>query len=198
MPVADWGVSQEWDVLILGGVRMPGVARVKVKLPSGLDVRKPKGGKKGRVRDGGVQPARVDIELELFADEMGELQQVIPKLRPRAVGAPQEALSISHPNCRLWSINLVKIGDIGSPMPKTGGTFTLDISAVEHVPQPAKVKPAKKTSEGDWNTKPLIDALDERPSVNGAAQQNFSSPDQPDGTGADDSFTPVDANGSGF
>lgn len=199
MPVADWNASTEWDILELAGIRMPGVAHVVVDMPSGLDCKKPKGGKKGRISDGGAQPARVDVELELQADEMAELESVIPKLRPRSLGAPQEALSISHPNCRLWGVNLVKVGKIGSPMPKSGGTFTLKFQCVEHVARPKAVKAPKKVAEGDWNTKRLIKALDERPSANNAAEQNFSSPEQPQGSGADDSYTPADGPlGSGF
>lgn len=192
MPASDWTRSEDWDVLYLGGQRLPGVARVEVKLPGSLDVKKPKGGKKAYLTDTGAQPARVDIALELLPSDLAELERVIPTLRARAANGGQNPLAIAHPQCRMWGVDVVKVGDISAPMPRAGGSYVVKIQAIEHVERPKAVKPPKAKAEGDWDVQPKIDALKERPSQNGAAEQNFSSPDQEAGNGSEGNFTPPD------
>lgn len=193
MPVPDWVLEEDWEVLFLGGKRMPGVARVEISLPSGLEVHKPRGGKKARIKDIGVPPAEVEIELELLSYEMPELERVIDLLRPRAAGGARKPLEIGHPNARLWGINIVKIRNVGSPHPAPGGSFKLKFSAYEHTDTPKKVKaPAAKPENEDpsnWDVDPLIDAL--RPHQQGAPQANFTS-------GVLPTFSSGDIPGSGF
>lgn len=186
MPVQSWLESDEWDRLELGGVPMPGVARVEVKLPSSIDRQKPKGGKKARLKDVGSQPAELSIELELQDDELPEFErEAIPILRSRKAGASLEKLSISHPQARMWGIAQVKVGKISSPMPRTGGTYTVHIEAWEHVDVPKVAKPPKEVAEGDWakQTNDAVSALKQSPAQTGAAEDNFTSADQPLGSG---------------
>jgi hypothetical protein len=193
MLVPDWTKDESWEILYLSGKRMPGVARVEIQLPSGLEVHKPRGGKKARIKDIGVPPAEIDIELELLPAEMPALQRVIDLLRPRAASGACKPLEIAHPNAAMWGINIIKIRDIGSPQPGPGGSFTLKLSAYEHVDAPKAVKkPAEKPQSDDpseWNVGPLIDEL--RPSRQGAPQANFSS-------GVEPTFSEGEIPGSGF
>ena len=163
MPAPDWLSTSDWDVLFLAGNRMPGVARVSITMKGGLDVKKPKKGKKAKVQDEGIHPARIEIELELQSDELEEFERAIPDLRPRSKDGSRNPIDISHPNARLWGVNAVMVDDIKSPHPETGGTLTIQISCIEWV---AKVKKngkqkdkPKGTEEDGWNVQPLIDAL---------------------------------------
>jgi hypothetical protein len=61
MPVPNWRRTPDWNTLYLGGVAVVCIAaRVKVKLPSGLDIKKGRGKKKATITDNGDPPARVD------------------------------------------------------------------------------------------------------------------------------------------
>lgn len=194
MPASDWTRSEDWDVLYLGGQRLPGVARVDVKLPSGLDVQKPRGGKKASIKDSGAQPARLSVQLEMLPEDLDEWDRVLSsKIRPAQANAGQKKLEIAHPQARMYGVNMVRVGDISAPMPRSGGTYVVRMELLEHVDAPKAVKrETKKTAEGDWDVQPRIDALKERPSQNGAAEQNFSSPDQEAGNGSTGDFTPPD------
>jgi hypothetical protein len=193
MPVPSWTSAEDWEVLFLGGRRMPGVARVEIQLPSGLEVHKPRGGKKARIKDIGVPPAEIEVELELLPEEMPGLERVIDLLRPRAANGARKPLEIGHPNARLWGIHIIKIRNVGSPQPGPGGSYKLKFAAYEHVDAPKKVKkPADKPESGepeDWDVQPLIDAL--RPARQGAAQGNFSSD-------TENNFSEGEIPGSGF
>jgi hypothetical protein len=164
VPVSSWIETEDWEILFLGGKRMPGVAHVVIKLPSGLDVQKARGKKKARVKDVGLPPAEVSITLELLpGEEMAALERVINTLRPRGASIARPTLKIIHPNARLWGVSTVKIGEIGSPQPGPGGSYTVSINAIE----PENGDPS------EWDVEPLIDPL--RPSQSRAPQENFSS-----------------------
>ena len=52
-----------WNVCELGGLDMPGLANVKVRLSEELDIKKPKGGHGATITHQGYNPARVTITL---------------------------------------------------------------------------------------------------------------------------------------
>lgn len=175
MPAPDWWRTEDWDALYLGGKRIPGVARVNISLPSGLDIQKPKGGKKATIRDEGAPPAQLDIEVELLPEELQEFESHIPLLRPRSKNGARDPLEIGHPNARLWGINVITVGEVSAAHPTTGGTYTVHIQAHEWAPAPTPVKkPQNKPRDGDpenWNVQALIDEI--RPARSGGAQANF-------------------------
>lgn len=177
--VADWIHEEAWDVLKLGGKRIPGIARIQVRAPTGVDIQKASGKKKARVVDRGNEPAELTIEIEVEPSERGELQAAMNTLRPRNRSAAQKYLTIDHPAAAFWGINQVVIGDMGSPHPTPGGNFFLTFSAIEHDPQPAKVKkPKPATDDGSWSNDEvdkLTNAL--APSKANAAEKNFTAPE---------------------
>lgn len=168
--------DESWNVLYLDSKRMPGIARVEADAPTGLDKQKSRGKKKARVVDRGRESAVLSIELEIEPSEMPLLKVAMNTLRPRGKTAPQKELTIGHPMAAFYDIALVKIGKIGSPRIGPGGNFFLNFEAIEHVPQPAKVKKPKASTgdEGDWDVQKRIDAL-KRPSQ--AVEQNFTAPE---------------------
>lgn len=139
-----------WDYVVLGGQVVPGVARVTVDSGSGLDVQKPKGGKKATIVDNGDPPAKVTIELELLPGDVEEFRDfIIPILRPRGKNSGRAPLEIQHPNCEMWGIGIIAVDTIKSPPPKSGGTMTLTINAYEWAPGPEPVKRVEKVKSGD-------------------------------------------------
>jgi hypothetical protein len=162
MPLPNWNKTGEWDTFYLAGRPLAGVARVDVNLDSGLDVQKPKGGKKAAIRDQGTPPAEIKVELELTHAQLETLEAQVNLLRPRAVKGVREPLEASHPNLKLWGINIVTVGKISSPTPRAGGSFTVTIDMVEWVKTPKKQNKPKETKINEYDYIPLeldIEAL---------------------------------------
>lgn len=186
MPVDSWVSTESWEVVYLGGKRMPGVASVEISMPSGLDVQKGTDKKRARVVDRGSHAARVEIALILLPEEMADLEAVLPTLRPRGATQAHPALEIAHPNAKLWGVNVVKIAEIDSPMPSTGGTYVLKVKAIEHIEKPKAVTKPPKTEapKGGWNNvQGNIDALNTSPAQSGGPEANFSSEPPIEGSG---------------
>lgn len=138
-----------WDYVVLGGQVVPGVAVVDVTMGTGLDIQKPKGGKRATIFDDGDPPAEVSIKLLLQSDEMeGFRDFIMPMLREPGKNGGRQPLEITHPNCELWGIDTIAVGNISSPSPESGGLMTITISATEWVaaPEPVKAKTAVKTN----------------------------------------------------
>jgi hypothetical protein len=176
----DWTSTDAWETLYLGGKRIVGVATVDVKLGGNLDIQKPKGGKKARIRDNGDPPAEVDITIELLSTEVKEFESQIDIIRPRAYDRAHDPIEIGHPNARLWDINVVTIGQISSPQPGPGGALKIKITAHEWHPEPKEVKKAKeKPEDGDTPehmAKELLGKADP-PSTSGAGPAFFTPAD---------------------
>lgn len=176
MPLPDWTKTEDWDALYLGGRRVPGVATVQVKLGGGIDTKKSKGRKRSKPKDVGIEPARLEIEMELQPSEIEAFETFVRVLRPIQRGTPREPIEITHPQARLWGINVVLIGDIEVPHPGPGGDLFVSFVAIEWA-KPDKVKKAsdKPKSEGDYNV-PSVDQELENLSlgVSGAAASNFA------------------------
>lgn len=158
----DWTVSDEWDTCTLGASKIPGEVQVIVTLPDGLDVKKPKGGKKATIQDNGDPPAELTIIVTLGPEDLQAFKSLVPTLRKRTKTGARDPLKIVHPNPNFWGITTVTIGKIRSPMPETGGFWVVEISAYEWAPGPAKVDKSAKTpksaagsagsaDEGSWN-----------------------------------------------
>lgn len=146
----DWSQDPAWDTCILGGKQLPGVVRVSVSLPSGLDVQKPKGGKQATIVDDGDPPADVDIEIEITEDDIPAFRSCIPVLRARSKNGARDPLAIVHPNTAMWGITSITVGDIESPPPSPGGSQVIRVRAVEWAPAPTKVrKPKDKPKEAE-------------------------------------------------
>lgn len=158
--VPDWSRSGAWDTLYLAGEALPGIARVDIELPSGLDVQRPKGGKKACVKDEGIPPAEVNVELEMLYEHVAAFEKRINLLRPKAVGKGRDPVEVTHPLCALWGINIVQIGQVSNPSPRAGGSFVVNFTLVEWVPQPKtqkkSTKPKTDPNAGDYSN---IDAL---------------------------------------
>jgi len=148
MPLPNWVTTEDWDILRLGGVRIPGIAKVKGKLGSGLDVKKPKGGKKATIKDDGDPPGELDVELSMSHQDVVEFAEIIPVLRAITKDGARDPLQVEHPEAYLWGINNVTVGDIDSDHPDQGGRKKITLKLIEWAPAPAAVKASKKAPDG--------------------------------------------------
>ena len=143
-------VPSEWDVVYFAGVPTPGAARVKVRIPDGLDKQKPKGGKRATIKDNGDPPIEFSIRLELLPDEWQFfVDTVLPLLRPKSKDGGRAPLAMSHPQAVALNVTNVIVGPIDFDHPKSGGTMIVSFSAFEWVPAPAPVKAKTKPQTGD-------------------------------------------------
>lgn len=145
MTLPSWTTTDEWHTLYLGGELIPGVSKVNVKLGSGLDIQKPKGGKKATIRDEGAPPAEFAVETQLVdLAEAQAFQEIVPLLRPPSKGGARDPLEVTHPLAQLWDVDVVTVGPIDSPSPGPGGALIVKYTLHEWRDKPVEVKKSKK------------------------------------------------------
>lgn len=147
MPLPNWIKGEDWDVLRLGGIPMPGVAKVRAKVGSGLDVKKPKGGKKATIKDDGDPPVELEAELSMDADQVSAFAEILPVLRALTKGGARDPLKIEHPEAALWGVHNVTVGDIDSDHPAAGGRKRIVLKLIEWAPAVQPVGASKKKPE---------------------------------------------------
>ncbi len=164
MSLPDWVRAEDWDVLRLGGLRIPGVAKVSADLDSGLDVKKPKGGKKATIKDEGDPPGKLKVELTMTHADVVAFAEIVPVLRAVTKDGARDPLKCEHPEAYLWGIHNVTVGPIQSESPAPGGRKRISFELIEWAPAPTAVKASKKQPEddaADWgrfskNERPLV------------------------------------------
>jgi hypothetical protein len=158
MPIRNWGNDAEdddrgtWDVVFLGGQQMPGVATVRLKLPTGIHKRKARGKRGAGLKDEGAEPREVLIELTLDTASDRELaDQARDFIIGQTFAAAQDPLSIEHESANYFGINTVILGnvDIDAPDPVDGWKWS--IQAFEWIAEEnmATVKDQKKRPTDD-------------------------------------------------
>lgn len=158
MNVPDWlssaGGGDAWDVLVLDGNPMPGVAQVSIDCPPGLDIQKPKGGRAARIVDNGLPPVMLHVKLTLKnVAEVNALAPFMPILRPKAKGAATRKVKVTHPQALIWGFSDVQILDLKVPPVKPGGAYVIEFNMTEWAPEATKVK-EKKPAAGNTDTGP--------------------------------------------
>jgi hypothetical protein len=155
MPIPDWVKTEDWEILRLGGVRVPGVAHVEGDLGSGLDIKKPKGGKKATTKDDGDPPGELDVDLDMDHADVVAFQAMLPILRAVTKDGARDPLKCEHPMAYLTNIHNVSVGPIKISHPKPGGRLRVSFKLIEWSPAPVAVKDSKKQPEAssdvaDW------------------------------------------------
>jgi len=148
-----WVTTGSWETLYVGGVTVPGVTLVDVKLPDGLDVQKPKGGKKATISDEGAPPVVLSCEttLNTIEEVTDFVNQVKPLFRPPSKGASRDPLEIAHPQAQLWDVHAVTAGEIDAPSPRAGGSYVVRYTLIQWAPAPEKTKESKKKPRDNKN-----------------------------------------------
>ena len=158
MNVPDWlssaGGGDAWDVLVLDGNPLPGVAQVSLDCPPGLDIQKPKGGRAARIVDNGLPPVMLHVKLTLKnVSEVNALAPFMPILRPKAKGAATRQVRVTHPQALIWGFSDVQILDLKVPPVKPGGAYVIEFNMTEWAPEAKAVDP-KKGAAGNTDTNP--------------------------------------------
>ena len=144
-----------WDTVRLGGLLFPGIASVTGPgLKRKIDVKKPKGSDGASLRDEGMEPARLEIELVIYNNtDWEDLQGKWSIITPRTQGGLRTPLTIAHPLTRLLNINTIYIDSIPVPdFDKADGFLTVRFSAIEWFPAPKPVKAGKGAGTGTSNS----------------------------------------------
>lgn len=138
MPAAPYWEDDydSWDTVSLGGVVMPGLAKVKASISRKLDVKSVRGRDGARVKDGGYQPGKITIEIRTTTrEEFDALQPRLDAINPRQRGTSRSAVDIAHPSLAFLGISAVYIEKVGAPE-LVSGILTTSIECLEWTPQP--------------------------------------------------------------
>ena len=153
------GPRTPWDTLILNGLAVSGVVRVTASIDTGTESQKAKGSKRAYIVDNGSNPVKFSISIELQPGELPEFyKSTVPLLRPSTKDGGQPRLKIQHPEAALWGVRIIKVTDIQSAPPVSGGTKTITIKAMEDVGSRPNKKKNKVKVERDLSRDPRPDA----------------------------------------
>lgn len=147
MGLPDWVKTEDWDILRLGGMRIPGIAKVKAKIGSGLDHKKPKGGKKATTKDDGDPLVEFDVDLDMSHEDVVAFADMVGVLRPVTKSGARSPLKFEHPQAYLWSVFNVSVADIDADHPESGGRMKISLKLVEWAPAPTAVAASTKKPE---------------------------------------------------
>lgn len=156
MPVRHWNHPDAeqgiWDTFVLGGKRMPGVWRLRLKLPTGIHKRKGKGKRGAHLRDEGSEPRELDCKGVLNTPEdlllADDLRDFICGLVP---GDASNPLQIVHEAANYFRVGAVVIGnvDIDHPDPVDGWEWNLQLFEWQPDTQIKTVKDQDKKAKDD-------------------------------------------------
>lgn len=99
MPAAPFweDTPDPWDVLVLGGLTVPGITTVTGRASRKMDTRSGPGSDGARVRDKGYEPAQVEARNRIWrADQLAALTTLLATINPRIVRAPQRSTSAAR------------------------------------------------------------------------------------------------------
>lgn len=176
MSIPSWkDIGNPWDVLVLEGTTIPGVAKVTGKVAEKIDVQVVKGTKGAKTTDEGPEPAQLAIEIEQTREEAEEFERILDTLHPRKNDQHAGPLEITHPSANLLGITKIRIKSISLPQ-LDNDLVKWTIEAIEHFPAPKpakpKAKPAAKKTKAE-NVTPFNDVSPWAPSGLAALDQKY-------------------------
>lgn len=179
--------TDDWDVLILGGEFMPGIARVQLTVEYDLDTKKPKGSDGWSMTDNGEVPAPLSIELLMWTSaQLREFERVLPLLRAAKKGGRRDPLGIVHPIASLAGIDAVTIKKFTLPMPDSVNGWRVPIEAIQWFPEPKpKTQAIGKGGETPKSTVDQVNDITEK-AIAKAQEDAEDSPSKSLGTGLAD------------
>ena len=120
-----------WDLCILGGEALPGIATVGTTVARKLDIKEVKGQDGGELDDQGYKNAPVTITLQLWEEwQWEEWQRIVPGFHPRNKGGSRDPLEIFHPEPNSKGVTQVYLSEI-APIRIENGIGTITLKCVE-------------------------------------------------------------------
>ena len=140
MEIPHWSdayADDSWDALILGGIFVPGVPKVRINLPvTKIDKQKAKGKAGAKAVDAGPDPADVDITITLISrDDLEAKTPVLALIAPKP-GVERKPVEIQHPGANVFGVTSIIVEDISADQPSAKGGWEIKIKASQHTPKP--------------------------------------------------------------
>lgn len=152
-----------WDTLLLGGVIVPGIPRLKVPRKMALDKKKSKAASGATITFQGYEAVDVDIEVRIWTPlQWQQWQELMSQIEPRP-SKTFDSVAIDHPATTQRGITSVYIEQVEGPdlSPDGMGTFTIKCAAGGK-PTAVNGGNAAKKDDGDgprWGDVPVAPSV---------------------------------------
>lgn len=157
LPFWDDGSNNEWDALVLGQTRFPGLATVTGSVSRKVDAKKAPGSDGATLTDQGYEPAKIEITIRVWDREQWDrLISAIGAVHPRRAGGVRQPLDIAHPAANALGVRSVYVTDIKFPE-IANGILSLSMSATEWFPSPKPAGGKTDRSEASKTADPSAD-----------------------------------------
>lgn len=143
MTLPKWKTAvTQWDVLVLGGITMPGVWAITIKPSRKVQIDASKELNGTTLTDNGYNGAKVTGKGRLWTDaQVDEFYRLLPFFHPRKPDGVSAPTTIVHPLATLYGVRAIYIPEWNAATP--GAEFlTVSFSAVEWFPAPEEPAPA--------------------------------------------------------
>lgn len=137
-----WGdVPEAWDTLVIAGIVMPGLVRVRGNVGQRWDQRTTPGKNGIRLTTLGYDAAPISITLRMWMpDHLRDFEQLVRRIRPRFRGfrgkfLPEDAITLEHPAVALYDITAVVVTKLGFPEPQDKDIYDVNIECIEYIGQ---------------------------------------------------------------
>lgn len=116
--------ADAWDAVIIQGFPLPGLSHATATTGRKIDVRSVRGKDGARIRDGGYQPAKVEVECIVWdTNDLQVLSEAIEAIQPRG-GTARSPIQIQHPALAAIGISQVYVESIQAPKLERGKLIT--------------------------------------------------------------------------
>jgi hypothetical protein len=135
-----------WDTASLGGVVLPGLARIDgLELASKWDVKEAPGTDGATETYQGYTPSAFQLVLRIWdPDQWSTFLTLAKRFRPKPGKESPQPLDVVHPDLSVWGISKCVIRKI---KPKKGdGIYEVSFDLLEWFPQPKKTVTANATA----------------------------------------------------
>lgn len=142
--------SDAWDAVVIQGFPLPGLSTATATTGRKIDVRSVRGKDGARIRDGGYQPAKIEVECIVWdTNDLQVLSEAIEALQPRG-GTARTPIQIQHPALAAIGISQVYVETITAPKLERGKLVT-KFTFLEWTEQPRRTG-ARPTAPGNEPT----------------------------------------------
>jgi hypothetical protein len=150
---------ESWDSAVLGGVSLPGLARIDgLELASKWDVKEAPGTDGARETYQGYTPAAFQLVLRMWdGAQWEEWLKLAPQFRPKPGKNSPDPIDVVHPELSVWGITRVILRKLKPK--KIPDFYEVSFDLLEHFPQPK----AAATSTANGAGKTFNNALDGSP-----------------------------------
>lgn len=149
MAIPYWGDSPElWDVVKMGGIKMPGTARVTGKVSRKVDVQPIPGDESGGTQtDLGYEGAKINVTVRMWTQaHLDAYEMFASHFRPKKDDKKPAPIDVIHPALGVVGIRSLTVIDVGIPEPaQQPGMYEATVELIEFISEVKKGKGEAKT-----------------------------------------------------